>query len=105
MKYIERRNGGLYVTGTRVSLDSVVHQFRQGASPESILRSFPMLRSLERVYGAIAYYLARQAEIDAYLGRQEKLWERSRKRQPPVSRQLLARLEQAAERTASSRRS
>ena len=37
--YIEARYGGLYVAGTRVSLDSVVIRFQQGASPEKIVRS------------------------------------------------------------------
>ena len=36
--YIEARYGGLYVAGTRVSLDSVVIRFQQGASPEKIVR-------------------------------------------------------------------
>jgi hypothetical protein len=39
--YIEERNGGLYVAGTGVSLDSVVIWFQQGASPEKIVQSFP----------------------------------------------------------------
>ena len=46
-EYIEERGGGLYVAGTRVSLASVVLQFRQGAAPESILQNFPALASLE----------------------------------------------------------
>jgi len=37
--YIEARYGGLYVAGTRVSLDSVVIRFQQGASLEKIVRS------------------------------------------------------------------
>jgi hypothetical protein len=47
-------------------LDSVVHQFRTGATPESILRSFPLIRSLERVNGVIVFYLARQSGVDEY---------------------------------------
>jgi uncharacterized protein (DUF433 family) len=50
---------GYYVAGTRVSLDSVVHGFREGLSPEAILEDFETL-SLEQVYGAITYYLANQ---------------------------------------------
>lgn len=66
-EYVERKDEGLYVAGTRISLDSVVAEFQRGASPEGILRSFPLLGSLERVYGAITYYLAHQQEVDAYL--------------------------------------
>src|SRR5215469_17761042 len=68
--YVEQRDGGYWVTGTRVSLDSIVYAFRQGAAPESIQRSFPVL-SLEEVYGCITFYLAHEQEIDAYLERAE----------------------------------
>jgi len=66
-EYIEERNGGYYVAGTRISLDSVVCAFNRGDSPETILESFPLLGKSARVYGAIAFYLDHQAEIDAYL--------------------------------------
>jgi uncharacterized protein (DUF433 family) len=38
--YIEERNGGYYVAGTRVSLDSVVECFNEGLSPEAIAGEF-----------------------------------------------------------------
>jgi hypothetical protein len=38
--YIEERNQGCYLAGTRVSLDSVVQCFYDGLSPESILSEF-----------------------------------------------------------------
>ncbi len=44
--------------------------FWRGQAPESILRLFPSL-TLAQVYGAIAFYLSNQTEIDAYL----KEWE------------------------------
>lgn len=62
--YIEQRDGGFYVAGTRVPLDSIVHEFRNGVSAESIRQAFPTL-TLEQVYGAIAFYLGHQAEVDA----------------------------------------
>ena len=43
MEYVEQRNGGYYVAGTRVSLDSVVCAFRRGSSPESIADQFQTL--------------------------------------------------------------
>jgi uncharacterized protein (DUF433 family) len=73
-EYIEERSGGQYIVGTRVSLASVVVQFQQGASPETILQNFPSLASLENVYGAIAYYLANQSAVDRYLEAQEQKW-------------------------------
>ncbi|MDX1982033.1 MAG: DUF433 domain-containing protein [Bryobacteraceae bacterium] len=72
-EYVERREGGYYVSGTRVSLDSLIHAFRRGESPETIRQNFEVLR-LEEVYGAIAYYLANQASMDAYLVSQGQKW-------------------------------
>lgn len=80
--YVEIRNGGYYVLGTRISLDSVVYEFRGGRSPESIVESFPLL-SLEQVYGAmakplfqrIAFYLSNRSDIDAYLTAEEEAFE------------------------------
>lgn len=71
-EYIEERNGGYYVAGTRISLESVVFAFNQRHSPERILEKYPMLDKLARVYGAIAFYLDHQAEVDAYLERIER---------------------------------
>jgi uncharacterized protein (DUF433 family) len=70
--------------GTRVSLASVVLQFRQGTSPETILQNFPALASLENVYGAIAYYLANQPAIDEYLKAQEQKWQAFRTSADPL---------------------
>jgi uncharacterized protein (DUF433 family) len=69
--YVTKINGAYRITGTRVSLDSVVYAWQKGLSPESILDDFPAL-TLERIYGAIAFYLAHQDEVDAYL-RQGKI--------------------------------
>jgi uncharacterized protein (DUF433 family) len=68
--YVEQHDGGYWITGTRVSLDSIVHAFKRGAAPETIKRSFPVL-TLEQVYGAITYYLAHEQEIDDYLQQAE----------------------------------
>ena len=72
--YVEQRDGGYWVAGTRVSLDSLVYAFRRGASPETIRRSFPVL-TLEEVYGAIAFYLAHEPEVEAYLEESEREFE------------------------------
>ena len=65
--YVEQRDEGYWVAGTRVSLDSIVFAFLDGLSPEAIVTEcFPVL-TLEQVYGAITYYLAHRAEIDRYL--------------------------------------
>src|SRR5215471_9193436 len=103
MNYVEQRNGGYYLTGTRVSLDSVVYKFLNGSSPETILQSFPLIGSLERVYGAITFYLANKAEIDEYLRRQDQLWEKLRE-EHPLPADLKARLEKAREAMAERRK-
>ena len=68
--YVEYRNNGYWIRGTRISLDSVIYRFLEGLSPESIRQSFPLL-TLEQVYGAIAFYLANRTEIDNYLATEE----------------------------------
>ena len=63
------------MAGTRVSLDSIVLAFLDGLSPETIAAEcFPVL-TLEQVYGAITYYLAHRAEIDASLQKAEAEFE------------------------------
>jgi len=73
-EYIEQRNGGYYVAGTRISLDSVVYSFNEGNSPEAIQEDFPLLKRAQ-IYGAIAFYLDHQAEIDGYLAQTEREFE------------------------------
>jgi uncharacterized protein (DUF433 family) len=75
-EYIEPRHGGYYVAGTRISLDSVVYSFNEGQSPEAIQEDFPSLKRAQ-VYGAIAFYLDHQAEIDKYLEGTEREFEGS----------------------------
>jgi uncharacterized protein (DUF433 family) len=54
------------ITGTRVSLDSIVYDYLSGLSPESIADNFDSL-SLEQVYGAITFYLSHRDEVDRHL--------------------------------------
>lgn len=77
-EYVEQQDGAYKISGTRVSLDSVVYAFRRGASPESIQRSYPLL-SLEQIYGAVAFYLAHEEEVDRYLSEGEREFEEIRR--------------------------
>jgi uncharacterized protein (DUF433 family) len=93
-EYIERRNGGFYVAGTRISLDSIAYSFKAGDSPETIRQHFSSL-SLEQVYGAITFYLAHEQEVDANIREGEAELKRT---VPPLSEsrpELHARLERA----------
>lgn len=93
-EYIEQRDGGYYVSGTRVSLDSLIYAFRRGDSPETICQNFEVLQ-LEEVYGAIAYYLANQASVDAYLVEQGRRWIAGKQAADPLPASLGERLSQA----------
>ncbi len=83
-EYVEQRNDGYYLAGSRVSLDSVIYAFRRGEGPETILEHFPAIGSLAKVYGAIAFVLDHPQEIDAYLTEQERHWEEARHTNPPA---------------------
>jgi uncharacterized protein (DUF433 family) len=62
-------DGTIRVADTRVSLDSVVHHYKLGASAEQIAQSFAL--DLADVYAAIAYYLNHEETIEGYLREQE----------------------------------
>jgi uncharacterized protein (DUF433 family) len=64
-------DGVIRVSGTRVTLDTVVAAFREGATAEAIAEQYPSL-SLAEVYTAVGYYLRHQAELDAYLQRRRQ---------------------------------
>src|ERR1700688_1890701 len=89
--YVSQREGAYWVGDTRVSLDSIVYEFLDGQTPESIAESFPVL-SLAQVYGAIAYYLGHRAEIDAYLGEGHSQYERDREAERRADPEFYRRL-------------
>jgi uncharacterized protein (DUF433 family) len=95
-EYIEDRDGGYYVAGTRVSLDSIVQCFNEGLSPEAILAEFETL-TLAQVFGAITFYLENQPAIDAYRVRQTQRFEATRRASAPLPAGLRDRIEAARE--------
>ena len=64
-------DGSIRVGSSRVTLDSVVHEFTGGATAEQIQDDFPSL-SLREIYGAISYYLEHQTQIEDYLHQREQ---------------------------------
>jgi uncharacterized protein (DUF433 family) len=65
-------DGVALVGKTRVTLDTVVAAFLEGATAEEIVEQYPSLQ-LADVYSVIGYYLRRKTEVDAYLEiRQER---------------------------------
>jgi len=101
--YVEERNGGLYVAGTGVSLDSVLIRFQDGAAPEKIAHSFPALK-LSQVYGVIAYYLENERSIKEYIAEGEREFEQSAVPLSQTNPELFDRLE-AVRRQIGSKRS
>jgi uncharacterized protein (DUF433 family) len=56
---------------TRVTLDTVVLAFEQGATAEEIASRYPALK-LSDVYSTIAFYLNHQEDIVAYLQQRQE---------------------------------
>jgi uncharacterized protein (DUF433 family) len=54
------------VGDTRVTLDTVVTAFQEGATAEEIVQQYPSLE-LAGVYSVIGYYLQRRSEVENYL--------------------------------------
>jgi len=93
-EYVEQREGGYWIAGTRVSLDSIVYAFLRGAAPESIAQSFPVLK-LEEVYGAVTYYLGHQEDLNSYLRQNDPEFDTLRAHARQLNPGLYKRLEEA----------
>ncbi len=64
---IEKDNDGVFrVGGTRVTLDTIIAAFNEGATAEEIVYQYPSL-NLADVYEVIGYYLRNRSELEAYL--------------------------------------
>jgi uncharacterized protein (DUF433 family) len=63
-------HGVIRVGGTRVTLDTVIAAFKEGATAEEIVCRYPTLH-LADVYAVLSYYLRRKQEIETYLRQRE----------------------------------
>jgi len=63
-------NGVIRVAGTRVTLETVIEAFSEGATAEEIVQQYPSIK-LADTYSVIGYYLRRSPEFETYL-RQRK---------------------------------
>jgi uncharacterized protein (DUF433 family) len=93
-EYVEQREQGYWIAGTRVSLDSVIYAFLRGSAPENIAQSYPVLH-LEEIYGAIAYYLGHQDELDSYLRQNDREFEALRTQAREANPLLYKKLDEA----------
>jgi uncharacterized protein (DUF433 family) len=63
--------GAIRVGGTRVTLETVVAAFGEGATAEEIVYQYPSL-DLADVYAVIGHYLQRRSDVEAYLHRRQQ---------------------------------
>ncbi len=56
---------------TRVTLDTIVAAFSEGATAEEIAQQYPTVL-LADIYTIIGYYLRRRVEVEAYLSRRQQ---------------------------------
>jgi uncharacterized protein (DUF433 family) len=89
-------DGAVVVGQTRVTLETVITLFKQGATAEGVAEQFSSL-DLADVYAVIGYYLRHQPEVEAYLlqqaQRSEEVRQENERRFPSVGLRdrLLAR--------------
>jgi uncharacterized protein (DUF433 family) len=92
-------DGVVRVVGSRVTLDTIVAAFDDGAAAEEIMLDYPSVRLVD-VYAIIAYYLRHKADVDAHLRRREQQAEEVRRQvaarfhQRGLRERLLARCQQ-----------
>jgi uncharacterized protein (DUF433 family) len=72
------KDGVLRVTGSRVTLDSIVHQFKNGASAEQIQEDFPSVM-LRDIYSVIAHFLQHSGAVEDYLREQAQEADKTRR--------------------------
>ena len=80
--YVELRQGGYYLAGTRIGLDIVYYEFQDGRSAETIFDAYPGAGSLAKIYGAIAFILDHPTEIRTYLDDQNQRFDEIKLRFP-----------------------
>ncbi|WP_448574071.1 DUF433 domain-containing protein [Trichothermofontia sp.] len=69
--------GGIRIAQSRVTLDSLLAAYQQGATPEEIAVQYPVL-SLGDIYATISYYLNHRQAIDTYLAQRQQNAEQHR---------------------------
>ncbi len=95
--YVEQRDGGYYVAGTRVALGSIVYAYLRGESMLGLVESFPSL-SLNQVTSAVEFYLANRATVDEYLREQRQRTDLMREEAAQRNPALHAKFAEARER-------
>ena len=80
-------DGVMRISNTRVTLDTIVTAFKDGATAEEIAQQYPTV-PLADVYYVIGYYLHKKDEVESYLEKRnheaDKLQEQMEARFNPV---------------------
>lgn len=63
---VQESDGTVHIIGSRITLDTIAGAYKRGDTPREIQEGFPSL-SMRQIYGAIAFYLEHEAEVEAYL--------------------------------------
>jgi uncharacterized protein (DUF433 family) len=71
-------DGVIRVSKTRVTLDTVITAFKDGATAEEIAQQYPSV-PLADVYYIVGYYLHKRDDVETYLSRRTKEAEKLRK--------------------------
>ena len=69
------KNGSPHIAGTGVLVRTIARWYKLGMSPEEIAADYPHL-SLSQVYGALAYYHANRAEMEAQMATEDSASDR-----------------------------
>jgi uncharacterized protein (DUF433 family) len=69
--------GVIRVGSTRVTLDTLLHAFKSGATAEEIVQRYPTL-ALDDVYVTIGFYLRNADAVDEYLRQRAEFRDRVR---------------------------
>lgn len=84
------------IKGTRIGVEFVLRDYREGASPEEIVLRYPTL-SLEQVHATITYYLHHREIVEGYLARwhqqAEAAWQDQQSHPSEFVRNLRQRVE------------
>ncbi len=84
-------DGNLYIGKSRVTLETIVLKWRAGDRPEQLHEGFPSV-PLAAIYGAIAYYLAHQEQLDRLFSENEKQYQADRAAAEAANPEFYARM-------------
>jgi uncharacterized protein (DUF433 family) len=66
------RDGVIRVGKTRVTLDTLVQAFNEGATPEEMAQQYPSV-DLTDIYAVTAFYLRHRETVESYLAERAQL--------------------------------